>query len=74
MRSGWFTERNKKDMSHPCFAYGYLNKIIEFAEETNKRETDKSAVINKIDKYIKKLQQEIKKFFEKTEEFIWQTI
>lgn len=56
--------RDKKDMDEPCFARGYLNKVLEFIEES-KRRTGDSDTLEKTVNYLNGLLKEIDRFFYK---------
>ena len=54
--------RNKQEMNNDCFAQGYLEKVLEFMEETLAREKPLDTVI-KTRQYIQNVIEEIKTFF-----------
>jgi hypothetical protein len=52
--------RKQEQMKEPCFAIGYLNSIIEYIEETQKRKLD---VAKETTLYINKIIEEISSYF-----------
>jgi len=64
-----FSIRSKKDMEEPCFAKGYLSKVLEFIGESKKRLEDKTT-LERTENYLTNLVTEIDGFFCKKKEGI----
>jgi len=56
--------REEKDTDDPCFAQGYIEKILDYLRQSEARMSDAQAIQN-TKKYILSLQQEIARFFER---------
>jgi len=55
--------RNKKELERPCFAIGYLDRVVDFMTEVNARQP--KLVVSQTKKYVEKLKSEIELFFTK---------
>ena len=57
-----FRENEDKNSS-PCYAIGYIDKLMSFLTETSLREADDYLAIQKTREYATKLKEEINRFF-----------
>ena len=56
--------RDKKDMDEPCFAKGYLEKVLDFMKESEKRSPVEKLTCN-VEIFIKGMVKEIDQYFKK---------
>ena len=55
--------RKEADMDHPCFARGYIEKMVEYTQETSKRSKSSKDLRAQVAKYGAQLIAEIDRFF-----------